>query len=311
MNEFNPNKNNANVILSEDHAELVRNVLQSHIAKVSDVMTQLDTPTTADYSQRPMSSEQSTYMPGGESIAVQSIEAPAEVQRVGIQQHDGQIIEVDIDKFPANDPIHDLVRPITVNARNEYEFVPRSVRERVPGSFHIQSQTIESSKPRRVLSRKTKVLAGSALLIALGSGSAVAFGVPGVMPGQMTQAAIIPGGKADDKIITAEEVEPGTKLVARDIAIGDCLDGSGNGKALLQGKVSIDANMKWKIKKIDGGEAILKDVVPNPADATKTTEKFPKLTVADAVANLAACITPETRDTAIFIDGSFVKIIWD
>lgn len=304
MSEHNPNP----ITPKNEHATLLKNVLQLHMSQVTEALNSLEEPVARGYIQQPTAVEQPAASLNQYDMPAQPVAIERILNRVGIEQNDGQIIEVDISQFSADDPIHRHVRPIVINSNGEFEFEPLSIKDQLPASFTASSRnsTIETRKTRRQISRKAKILAGGVLAVSLGGGVA-AVAVPGVLPGQNTHAAIAPG--ADQ--VMEEEIKPEGQLTARDIAIGDCLDDAGNGKALMQGKVSIDANMKWKIKKIDGTEVVLKDVTPNATDPAKNDEKFPKLTISDATVNTATCIPADVRNDAVAVNGDTVKINWD
>lgn len=147
---------------------------------------------------------------------------------------------------------------------------------------------------------RKKVLASVALLAA---SSGVVFAANSNMfATENVQTSLTPGADTDAEPVIANETDTGIKLTARDIAIGDCLDDAGNGKALIQDKVAITADMKWKIKTIDGNE----DVVMDEGGL------FPKLAIPDATVNLANCITPEKRDAAVKVgENNVVEINYD
>lgn len=140
--------------------------------------------------------------------------------------------------------------------------------------------------------------------LALTSGLVVS-GVSGGIPGS-TNANIAHGEAAATPAAPAEG-----QLSAADIAIGDCLDDTGAGKALATAAVAAEANMQWKIKTLDGQEAVVKTTKPNATDSSKKDDVYPHLALADATLNTAACITPEARKDAITVEGGTVKVNWD
>lgn len=173
----------------------------------------------------------------------------------------------------------------------------RSMKDRLDSS--IVGSGGYNKVSRFKITRK-KILAGVAILAA--SGGVVYATNPSMFTSESAQASLTPGADAEAESVIANETDTGIKLTARDIAIGDCLDDAGNGKALVQGKVAITADVKWKIKMIDGSE----DVVMDEGGL------FPKLSIPDATVNLANCITPEKRDAAVKVgENNVVEINYD
>jgi hypothetical protein len=304
MGEYTPNKNNDGITLYGKDAELVRGVLQQHIEDVAKVFNSLDVPVAVKESQcRNDDYNRPTRRSAQDNSIVESAEVARQPRRVGIQQQDGQIIEVDVARFPDGDSVIKLARPIVRNSNGEYEFEQLSIKDQLPKSFSGPVAT-EIIKPRRKISRRMKIIAGTAVAASVGLGaSVVAF--PGLLPTDKSQNILPAGGDIATDAPSTNIQDADGLLAATDIAIGDCLDESGNGKALAQGVVSLNANMQWKIKTIAGKDAIIKTTKDDK------TVVYPKLMVEGATVNLAACIPSDVRNDAVILDANTVKINWD
>jgi hypothetical protein len=302
MGEYTPSNKNEGVTLYGGDADFMKGLLKQHIESASEVLSRLDAPVVASESQYRSEYELPVRSTVQDSTVIESIEVAPQPQRVGIQQQDGRIIEVDIAQFPADHKIHQLVRPITVNSNREYEFEQVSIKDQLPKSFTEPVGT-EIVKSRRKISRRVKILAGTAVVASLGLGtSAFAFGL---LPTDKAQNTLPAGGDTGNDTLSTDIKDADGQLTVTDIAIGDCLDESGNGKALTQGVVSLNANMRWKIKTIAGKEAIVKTTKDDK------TVVYPKLALDGATVNLAACIPSDARNDAITLDANTVKINWD
>jgi hypothetical protein len=322
VSEFNQN-DRREVTLKGGQVDLVHAAFAKY---VEDVNHTYQSAFGIEMPARPTNAPQATGFREtlqAESINADVIETARDIVGYGVQRENGQIVEVDIDKFPADHMIHAHAKPVVRNDRGELEFAQEVSNDSSTSMYQLPQRKYSpevsgvnnsSSRQERRFgrpSRKQLAIGGAVTALLAGGvgGGAVTNGygtgmtIPGLSHDQNGSEAAI----ADAPIVaepatteTAATPSPELKLNAGDIILGDCLSDDGQGKSSVSADVGLGADQNYKLKKLNGEEELLQN-----------EGKKPKVEIPEAKINVAACIPAENRKDAVTVDGNKVKINWE